>query len=123
MDTLESVVHDANGGQYKIQDTALDSVTDLQWDFGRQYKISNTLTYLRKNIDPYMQWAVYVWLVLATIVLIYMWFLMVTWWIHKSWDFSKLKSRFWYVVIWVLLLSGFYVLVKVVVALLNTIFA
>lgn len=122
MDTLTNMVDDANKWWYKIQDTALDEINDLEW-INKKYKITNTLEYLRKNIDPYMQWAIYVWLVLATVVLIYMWFLLVTWWIHKSWDFSKLKTRFGYVVVWVLLLTWFYVILKVAVALINTIFA
>ena len=59
MDTLSSMVDDANVGRYKIQDTALNNVND-DGNYERQYKVSNTLTYIKDNIDPYLQWAVYI---------------------------------------------------------------
>lgn len=122
MDTLSNMVSDANVGRYKIQKTALDGVSDKNWVYPSQYKVSNTLTYIKNNIDPYLQWAIYVWLAGATIALIYMWFLMVTNSVTGAGDLSKLKSRIFYVIIWVLLLTGFYALLKIIVAVINMIF-
>lgn len=121
LDVLDNVVWKANA-KNKIQETALDDITDKEWSFQVQYKISNTLDYLRVNIAPYLQWAVYIWLVVAVILIVYNWFLMVTHTINKVWDFEKVKKRVWYIIIWVLLLTWFYSIIKLVVWLINSIF-
>jgi hypothetical protein len=122
MTTLTNIMNDANDGQYKIQETALDGVTNLQWNHPWQYKITNTLDYIINNVDPYMQWAIYIWLVAAVIVLIYLWFLLVTHGATKSWDFNSIMKRMVNVIIWVLLLTWFYAIIKIVVWLINMIF-
>jgi len=121
MQIFESIVDEANEWS-AIQETALDWVTDLEWWYSREFKISNTLDYIRKNLDPYLQWAIYIWLVLATIALIYSGFLLVTHWLHKQWDWTKVKTNIMYTLLWVLLLSGFYFIIKVMVALITSIF-
>ena len=122
MATLWNMISDNNGWYYSVQDTALDRVDDEAWLYGDPYKITNTLDFFRRKIDPYMQWAVYIWLVAATIALIYMWFLLVTNWVIWKWDISKLKTNMLNVVIWVLLLVGFYTLIKIIVAVINMVF-
>ena len=119
---FETIVDEANDDGYAIQETALDGVTDLEWGYDRKYKISNTLDYVRKNMDPYLQWAIYAWLVLATIAIIYIWFLLVTNSIHKAWDRTKIKTNLMYALLWVFLLSWFYFIIKVIVALITSIF-
>lgn len=121
MDTLTEMVGNANVGRYKIQNTALNDISDKEWWYSSQFKVSNTLYYIKNNIDPYLQWAVYIWLAGATIALIYMGFLLVTNTVTGAGDLSKLKSRIFYVIIWVLLLTGFYALFKIIVALINMI--
>ena len=95
MSILDRVVKDSNA-DYKIQQTALDSATDQQWSYASDYKIANTLDRLRKNINPYVQRAIYIWLSVAVILLIYTGFLMVTNAIHKEGEFAKIKNRFIY---------------------------
>ena len=118
---LDKVVQDANSDS-KIQQTALDGVTDQQWAYAKQYKIANTLDWLRNNINPYLQRMIYIWLSVAVILLIYNGLLMVTNSIHGEWDMSKIKKRFIYILIWVLLLTGFYFVIKIAVAIINSIF-
>lgn len=118
---LDTVVQEANQDG-KIQQTALDWATDQQWAYAKQYKIANTLDWLRNNINPYLQRAVYIWLSVAVILLIYNGFLMVTNSLHGEWDIAKVKKRFIYILIWVLLLTGFYFIIKLVVSLINSIF-
>ncbi len=118
---LETVVWEANkNGQ--IQETALDNITDKEWSFQAQYKIANTLDYLRVNIAPYLQWIVYIGMVAAVILIIYNGFLMVTHTVNSEWDFSKTKKRLWYIFIGILLLTGFYAIIKLVVGLINSVF-
>lgn len=118
---LDTVVQEANQDG-KIQQTALDGITDQQWAYTKQYKIANTLDWIRNNINPYLQRAVYIGLSVAVILLIYNGFLMVTNSLHGAWDISKLKNRFIYILVWVLLLTGFYFVIKLVTALINSIF-
>lgn len=115
-------VNDEANDSYAIQETALDWVSDSQGDYSLNYKISNTLDYFRKNMHPYLQWIVYVGLVLATISIIYLGFLLVTWNFHKEGELSSIKKKLMNVVIWVILLTGFYFVVKLIVSIITAIF-
>ena len=119
---FETMVDDANSDGYAIQETAMDGISDMEGEYQRSYKVSNTLDYVRKNLDPYLQWAIYAGLVLATIWIIYVWFLIVTNAIHKQWDWTKVKTSMVHILIWVFLLSGFYFIIKIVVALITAVF-
>mgnify|MGYP007069862401 FL=1 len=123
MQVFETFVDKTNDEwRYNVQDTALDWVTDLQWIYPRQYKISNTLDYIRQEIDPYLQRAAYIGLVASTAWLIICWFLLVTWWISKSSWFEKVKWKIFNALIWVFLLSGFYLVVKLFISIINMFF-
>ncbi|MBU1757710.1 hypothetical protein KKG31_00740 [Patescibacteria group bacterium] len=63
------------------------------------------MDYLRKNIGPYLQWAVYIGLTMAVILIIYNGLLMVTNSLHKEGDMEKVKKRLINIVIGVLLLT------------------
>ena len=119
---FENVVSKSNEWKNSIQETALDWITDLQWAYDRQYKISNTLDYIRKNISPYIQWAVYVWFVVSTAWLIICGFLLVTWWIWKSSWFDKVKWKIINALLGVFVLSWFYLIIKLIVWIINTFF-
>ncbi|AHB40964.1 hypothetical protein P148_SR1C00001G0154 [candidate division SR1 bacterium RAAC1_SR1_1] len=121
LEVLDRVVGEANK-DVQFQETALDNITDKEGSFQAQYKISNTLDYLRINIAPYLQWAVYIGLVVAVILIVYNGFLMVTHTINKEGDFGKVKARIGYIAVGVLLLTGFYAIIKLVVGLINSIF-
>lgn len=123
METLDTVLDASNEWRFWVQETALDGVSDREGSYAAKYKISNTLEYFRRNIDPYLQRALYIGLALATAALIYMWFLLVTNWVTGAWDLSKLKSRIIFVLVWVLLLTWFYAIIKIVVAVINMIFS
>ena len=119
---FESVVGEANSDQDRIQRTALDNVSDLEWSYARQYKISNTLDYFRAHIGPYIQWAVYIWLVASTAWLIICGFLMVTWWVTKSSGFEKIKWRVINALLWIFFLSWFYIIIKFMMSIINYFF-
>ena len=120
---FENVVWEANEGGDGVQKTAINWVTDLEWWYARQYKISNTLDYLRLHIGPYLQRVVYVAFVLSTAWLIIAWFILVTWWIWKtSTSFEKVKSRIINAMLWVFVASGFYIIIKIMMSIVNTFF-
>jgi hypothetical protein len=119
---LDTVVDKANQGGYDIQETALNGVTDAQGWYAKEYKIANTLEYFRNNIQPYIQRAVYLWLTCAVILLIFNWFLMVTNSIHNEWDSAKVKKNVTNIAIWVIVLTWFYAIIKLMVAVINMVF-
>jgi len=118
---LDKVVESSND-EYKIQQTALDGVTDKQWTNPGQYKIANTLDWFRSNINPYLQRAVYIGLSLAVILLIYNGFLMVTNAVHKEGETAKIKKNIMNIAIGVIILTGFYFIIKLTVSIINSIF-
>lgn len=123
MQVFETFVDKANDNwRYSIQETALDNVSDLQWIYLRQYKISNTLDFIRQEIDPYLQRAAYIGLVASTVWLIICWFLLVTGGISKMEWFKSVKWRVINALIWVFLLSGFYLVVKLFISVINMVF-
>ena len=118
---LDNVVSEAND-DYKIQQTSLDSATSLEWGYASQYKIANTLDRFRNNINPYIQYAVYIWLSVAVILLIYNGFLMVTNAVHKEGETAKIKKNIINIVIGVIILTWFYFIIKLTVSIINSIF-
>ncbi len=76
----------------------------------------------RNNINPYLQWAVYIGLSVAVILLIYNGLLMVTNAVHKEGEIAKIKKNIINIVIGVVILTGFYFIIKLAVSLINSIF-
>lgn len=121
MRVLDSVASEAND-EYKIQDTQLDDVSPLQWSYPSQYRLTNTLDALRKNIGPYLDRAFFIGLAIAVIMIIYNGFLLVTNTIHGEWERWETKKRLINVVIGVIVLTGVYAILKIVLSLIGLIF-
>lgn len=117
---LDAFVDKANDDG-RIQNTSLNGITSL--DAGHSgnpnMKITNTLMRITKNIHVYLQWIVFFAFSLATILIIYNGFLMVTNVVHNKGDLKKIKTNFVYLGIGVVILVGFYFLMDLVVALIN----
>jgi len=123
LQVFENVVNQSNNDwNYNIQETAIDGITELQWSYSPEFKISNTLDYIKQHIDPYIQRVVYLWLIISTVWLIVCWFLLVTWWIWKSGWFEKVKWKIINALLWVFLLSWFYLFIKLMVWVINMFF-
>jgi len=71
------VASEAND-EYRIQETQLDDVSPLQGSYPSQYRLTNALDAIRKNIGPYIDRAFFVGLAFAVILIIYNGFLLVT---------------------------------------------
>jgi hypothetical protein len=119
-------VVDTANEEYNIQDTALDnSITSKVGGLSGnpQYRISNTLESIKNSIYPYMQRFVYIGLTLATILLLWNGFLMVTNAANGGdGDRSKIKKNFINIGIGVVILTGFYYLLDVVLIVVNFLF-
>ncbi len=100
----------------RIQDTALNDISNIQWQYASEYKISNTLDSIRMQIAPYIQRVMYIGLSIAVLWIIYNGFLMVTNSVHGEWDSEKVKNRITNIAIWVGLLTWFYVVIELLLA-------
>jgi len=120
IEILNKINYDANdvGVGYKIQDTALDGVNAGPG----KYRIHNTLDWIRMHISLYLQWTVNIGLTVAVILLIYNGFLLVTGALHEAGKFEKVKWNIFNIAIGVLLLTWFYLVFKLIMALVNALF-
>lgn len=115
---FQSTAGDTN--DTNIQDNRLNNVSRGEGWYPARYTISNTLDSLRVRIAPYLQWLVYIGLALAVIFIIYNGLLMVTWSLHSLWDWSSVQKRLLTLIIWVLILTGFYFIIQLLVIVVNS---
>ena len=98
----------------RIQDNALNDISNIQWQYASEYKITNSLDAIRLQITPYIQRVMYLWLSIAVILIVYNGFLMVTNSVNGgAGDTSKVKTNLINIAIWLTLLCGFYVIIEV----------
>ncbi len=122
MRVLDAVASEAND-EYKIQDTQLDDVSPLQGSYPAQYRLANTLDALRKNIGPYLDRAFFVGLAVAVMMIIYNGFLLVTHTVHGEGEWWETKKRLINVVLGVIVLTGVYAILKIVLSLIGLVFS
>jgi len=96
-----------------IQSTSLDNVS---WKW-----IKNTLSSVKSSPSWYIQWLWFIWLTIALFLIIYngMYLLWNFWSEDKMW---KVKKRLLSLIIWVLVLTTWYLIIKLVVSLVWWIF-
>jgi len=99
----------------KIQKTALDKVWSSKW-------VNWTLTDIKDNSNWYIQWLWFIWLSIALVLIIYNGMLLL--W-NFTWEdkFSKVKKRFLSLILWVVVLTTWYVIIKLVMSLISQIFS
>ena len=122
-DIVESIADMANEeNATEVQDTRLNNINNTpSGGIWKRYQISNTFIWLTKDKDglaPYIQWTIYIWMVAATILLAWNWFLLVT-----GRKINDAKENIKYIVLWVIIMTGFYVVIAIVTAILNYFFA
>lgn len=126
VDILETVKRNANKDKSEqVQKTDLDVVTSnysaCDWIApDSRFTITRTLCSIKANLKDYLQYVMYIGLVVATILLIWNWFKIVT-----SEDREKqmtvFKKNLLYIVIWVVLLIWFYYIIDIFVTVVNLI--
>ncbi len=119
---LETVKKKANPTRSEeVQNTDLDNTTskwckDIWVD--SRFTFTRTLCYIKNNVWSYLQYVMYFWLTLATILLIVNWFKLVT-----SQDREKEMKAFTknliYIIVWVTLLLWFYYFIDIYVWIIN----
>lgn len=110
---FDKVVGDANLWKNTSQETALDDVSAdyKNWWFASKYRIANTLGSISNNISPYLQWLLYAWITIATILIIITGIQLVTS-PQSSYDTKKAISKIKNIVIGILVMTGVYFLLK-----------
>lgn len=105
--------------------TKLDQVTKTQGAFHNAnypgLKIASTLDQVREHIAPYLQWVAYLALAWATSLIIYNGLRLVLSPLSPD-EAAKVKSRMTYIVLGVLLVTGFYFILKIILAIYYDIF-
>lgn len=120
---LDSVVDKANDPTEEVQNTRLDGIVTSRWNACWQdsrYTFSNTLCIIRDNLYSYLQYAVYIWLAVATILLVRNGFTLVVSKDNEA-QFKKVIKNMMNIGIWVLLLLGFYIILEIFVSIVNLI--
>ncbi len=104
-----------------VQNTKLDRVSSkynaCDWIApDSRFTLTRTLCSIKENIKDYLQYAMYIGLTAATILLIRNWFKIVT----SSWkEIEQFKKNLIYIVVWVLLLIWFYYIIDIFVSVVN----
>ncbi len=82
-----------------------------------------TLDILSKELTPYLKWIIFVSLVIGTILIMINGIeLMKNASTGKEWEIWKIKTRMINIVIWVSIVVGFTIIVKIFVSVINSIF-
>ncbi len=100
----------------EIIETRLDLVDRDEWQFATpELKLSDTLDSVRQNISIYLQWMVFIWLVFAVILIIYNWLMLMLSPLSpdQAW---KVKTRLTSLVIWVVLVTWFFFILKILIS-------
>lgn len=115
MEILDNVVDrsDQHNQQQTLVEPNLNNTT-----FGADMKISNTLDSIRSMIWPYLQWMLYIWLAWWTILIIRNGFLLTTSF-GDEWKKKDIVARIKNILIGILIITWFYFLIKLVLALIT----
>ncbi len=103
-----------------IVKTKLDWVTNNQ-EFNAENKISSTLESVRENISYYLQRVVFLALSGAVLLIIYNWLRLVLSPVSAE-EASAIKTRMIYIALWILLVTWFYFVLKILIAIYYQIF-
>lgn len=119
---IAATIADKANEDIRVQDTKFDKITNKQWVYGKNYQITNTLERIRKNIQPYLQWMLYIGLIGATILLIWNGFRLVTNSVISWGDMKTVKGNIQTILVGVLIMTSFLILIKLVMAVINMFF-
>lgn len=119
---IVNTIADKANEDLKIQDTKFDKINN-KGSYGKNYQVTNTLEWIRKNIQPYLQWILYIGLAGATIFLIWNGFRLVTNSAVSWWDMKTVKWNIQNILIGIIIMTSFLVIIKLVMAVMNMFFS
>lgn len=118
---VTEIAEQANKGATNVQDTKLDQIDNQKHTIWRSFQITNTLNWLIKDsnwVSAYMQWWAFIWLVAATILLVWNGFMLVT----GRAKINDVKEKIKNILLWVILITCFASIIKIVTLLINYFF-
>lgn len=103
-----------------IVETKLDTVnnTAIYWP---AFTLAGTLESIRQQMSPYVQWIAFIGLAAAVIMIIYNWVLLVSTPLSPD-QVASVKKRMIYIASWVALITWFYFIMKILLAVFVDIF-
>ncbi len=120
---LNAVKYNANKHKIEeVQQTQLDNISsncnDSIWWVSWRFTITKTICNIKSQMGSYLQYVIYIWLSLATILLIRNGFKLVT--SKDKWNQMKeFGKNIVKIIIWVILLISFYYILDVFVSVIN----
>ncbi len=96
-----------------VKSSAWTTPTTLDQSWWEGSGIKWTLEFVRSNIWPYIDWWVFIGLSLWVLLIVYNAVLLVAWPI-KDWNVNNVKTRIVYIAIWILVLTWFYFIIKMI---------
>ncbi len=110
-----------------VDNSKTENIIESQFDnvinkgtFGQDKKISGTLDSIRDNISFYLNWILFLGLTGATILIVYNGFLLVFTPVAGD-QLEKVKKRLLNIVVGVVVMTGFYFIIKVSLSVMNMI--
>lgn len=103
-----------------IVESKFDNIYKQGWTQFRWTKIANTLDQVRENVSFYLNWIVFLGLSAATILIVYNWILLMTTPISGD-QKIKVIENIKHIAIWIVAMTGFYFLIRIVLSILNLI--
>lgn len=100
----------------KAQDTKLN---DIPMAEGSETPIYDTFKEISNRVGPYIQWAIYIWLSVATILLIFNWVLLVVSPLKDT--YANVKTRVTSIFLWVATLTWFFLIIKLLMSIIANI--
>jgi hypothetical protein len=89
--------------------------------YGPEYTISWTLESVRQQMSPYVQWMAFIGLASAVLLIIYNGLLLVTTPLSPD-QATTVKKRMWYISAGIVLITGFYFILKILLSIFVDIF-
>jgi len=100
-----------------VQQTALDNAVDISTKW-----VTSTLTAIKQSSGGYLQWISYIWLGIALILIVYNGKMLIVSSLTGSDEISKFKKRFVSLILWVVVLTSGYLIIKFIVSMIWELF-
>ncbi len=120
IEIVDRIVQQENAST-KVITTKLDNVQQNA-SFGAENKVSGVLDSVRINLANYLEWFVFIGLTVAVLLIIYNGLQLVMNPVSGD-DLKKVQKRLMYIIVGVLMMTGFYFILKVLLNIFTTVVA
>lgn len=113
---LEKVKNRAD--PYHMIETRLDDdLNTASQAFGSTNRIANTLDQVRNNLDPFVQWMVFIWLSFAVILIVWNALKLSTSWVlGDDTQAKEIKTKIYNIVKWVVVITAAFFIIRLLLS-------